>query len=120
MKRIMSDHNGAHTIDPKGASTKRVIHVIFEPDAETTKVGVWLHHAVRRDRASVLLWSGRLPLGVGDLRGRAGSQCAIVLCRVLLDSGALEHPGRYATAVGPGAPLGATGGAWTEPPLPGM
>lgn len=120
MKRVFSDPNGVHTIDTAEDKSRRVMHVIFEPGQDDTKVGIWIHHVAGRDRADRLLWSGRLPMGVPGLRGRSGLPCAILLCRLLLDAEPRADSDRHPEAVGPGAPLGATGGPWTEPPLPGM
>lgn len=99
---------------------QRIVHLEFWPSELETVASAWIEHGAGPDRARRRLWTRRLPVVIADLRGRTGGDVAWCLCRLLLDTTAFPDSDTYRQAVGPGAPDGATGRAWTEPPLPGL
>lgn len=94
----------------------------FYPWDEYTEAVIDLRSLVDGVGRSVIVWRGHLPLGRGDLRGRSPRDVAIMLGDELW-----RHvhpgdptPGPQDPAVGPGAPLGATGGTVPQDTLPGL
>ena len=93
----------------------------FYPWDEYTQAEVRLESRVGGVGSSLAVWRGHLGVGRRDLAGRTPRDCAILLGDELWRNfhqpdAAPDHD----APVGPGAPLGATGGIVGQYSLPGM
>jgi hypothetical protein len=112
------------TKDPDRYGTPVFIETRFFPGDKATHARAVLARGTGRNYRVYRLWSGELGVTTADLHGLGATECAAILCDHLLrrltefqafPDGHADHP-----AVGPGAPEGATGGAFPNEPLPGL
>lgn len=105
----------------KPAPPAHSINFQFWPWDEYTECKVVLRSLVDGVGREVVVWSGNLAVGRRGLAGRPPAECALLLSDHLYRR---WHQSDTAdgdsTAVGPGAPLGATGGTVPQDPLPGL
>lgn len=91
------------------------------PWSSHTVVVVAVHSRGPAGRSDSTIARWHLRLSRGDLAGHTTDDVLRVLIeRVLLRLDAEPDPADFSAAVGPGAPLGATGGTVTPDPLPGL
>lgn len=115
---MMSKHKGNQSADPTG----RALSLHFNPyttHAVATVSVEWRDGAVRR---STHLGRFHLHVTRADLAGQPLHSVVAILVDSLLrrlEPNGLRDPADV-TAVGPGAPLGATGGTVINVPLPGL
>lgn len=93
----------------------------FYPWDEYTQAEVRLQSRVGGVGSSLVVWAGHLAVGRRDLAGRTPRDVAVLLGDELWQHlHANDVTDADPTAVGLGAPLGATGGIVGQDPLPGM
>lgn len=96
----------------------------FYPYASETQAVVVVAHGLGARAQRLRVWSGVLDCGRRDLAGLDAGRVTLLLAGLLRDALAdpqgdpIAVPTDIATAVGPGAPVGATGGTVTRLELP--
>lgn len=94
----------------------------FHPWDEYTQAEVRLESRCSGVGSSLVVWSGHLAVGRRDLTGKSPRDVSIMLGDELwrhLHDG-YPNTDSQPPAVGPGAPLGATGGTVPQDTLPGL
>lgn len=109
--------------DPDRFSTPQSFDVRFHATSKGIFARATFARGTGRNYRLYRVWDGYLGVGESDLRGLSVINCTAVLISDLLwgwqqtDGAAKTH---HDAAVGPGAPVGATGATVTQDPLPGM
>jgi len=110
----------------KDTADERPVHVElhFYPYRDDTQAALVLATGLGGRSSRLRLWAGLLPSTRASLAGLRPSQLARVLCGELLaglddaDADRAAIPDSTDTAVGPGAPVGATGATVIQDELP--